>query len=264
MSSDSVPTITNNPLTAPTLFDRSINDPDLEIHLFSDSLFKSRQKGDLYNQAVDLYKLGFAYFKKNILALAKDCFEESVGIIEELNRRHLLIFPKSGLGLCYEEEQNYDHALLNYIEALSICRDVNHSSEISLLIRIGGLYSQIGEYTDAILYFAEALMIARQSSELDTQASLLNYIATAYFSLGDLQLAIEHFKESLNIYYRLGNDEDYADVLFNLAVCLSETGEMASAIVLATQAQAILSDKSTDSVLTIDLKLNQWRAAFNK
>lgn len=264
MSGDSVPTITNNPLTAPTLLDRSINDPDLEIHLFSNSLLRSRQKGDLYNQAVDLYKLGFAYFKKQNNQLAKDCFEESIGIIEKLNRKALLIFPKSGLGLCYEEEENYDHALLNYIEALTISRELKHSSEKSFLIRIGGLYSTVGEYTDSILYFAEALMIARQSGELDTQASLLNCIATAYFSLGDLQLAMEHFKEALHLYQRFRNDEDYANVLFNLAVCLSEAGEIASAIVFATQAKAILSDKSPDSVLTIDLKLNQWRAAFKK
>jgi tetratricopeptide (TPR) repeat protein len=104
---------------------------------------------------------------------------------------------------------------------------------------LAGCYLMLGQFTQAIGLFEQALAIARQISDRDAEGTTLGSLGTCYYALGQIPRAIELHEQALAIARETGNRGSETMALGNLADCYSDLGQTERAIDLYEQALAI-------------------------
>lgn len=99
------------------------------------------------------------------------------------------------------EKRNEDYAALQLIESIWNHQEYLNFSDARLnlyQIRVE-LLNKLKDYTEAIRFAQEGLMIARLDQNVDRQFELLSSLGEAYAGLGSLQKAIGYFQEACEL-----------------------------------------------------------------
>lgn len=191
--------------------------PVLETAIHSEnfglySLYKdiARSYGELkqYTQAIDYYtrSLDIAkFYNKNYRDIVK-----SVSFTEE----DILL----SLGDAYYDSNNYQKAIDNYQESLSIYRKDKRDlgTEGSILWNLGNSYFALDNYQQAIASYQESLSIFKEFKSPSSQASLLSNLGNSYFAIKQYQKAIDAYQQALTIKKELGDRQDVPELIQNL------------------------------------------------
>lgn len=116
------------------------------------------------------------------------------------------------------------------------------SLEISALSCLGKTYQDQENYQEALLYFDAALRAAREVENLVQEASILISLGYAYVRLGDYDEAIEALETSAQIASMLDNDVIEAYAIGNLGYAYSFIGRYDEAIALLAKALPAFQD----------------------
>jgi tetratricopeptide (TPR) repeat protein len=160
-----------------------------------------------------------------------------------LTNPSLQIGQLDNLGLCYGSLGAYQTAIDRHSEALAIARDIrNRQSEAAILGNLGNCHYRLGAYQTAIDRHSEALAIARDIRDRQSEAANLGNLGNCHSDLGDFQMAIDRYTEALAIARDIGDPQGEGINLCQLGNCDSDLGDHEKAIDRYTEALAIARD----------------------
>jgi adenylate cyclase len=166
---------------------------------------------------------------------AVNYFQDCIKILElmELERERLtqlseicnrLAFSQATLGKRKEAE-------INLNKALKYCRKVKDKDNESLiLMNMGNLYGDMGQWDKAIEYFNNCLSITDRLGNLKRKASILKGIGLACLFKGDTSTGYSYLKKSLRICKEVTDENTYALLLNNLGIYYDMLGKWEKAI----------------------------------
>lgn len=105
------------------------------------------------------------------------------------------------LGVTYADQNDYAAAITADKQALTIAQQLNDSdSEVLLLNSIATDYGQLSQYREALTFNQEALEIANTLNDPKTKLSVLYFLASTYGDLGRNQDALATYQQALSLY----------------------------------------------------------------
>src|SRR5215471_15375601 len=119
---------------------------------------------------------------------------------------------------------NFHEAVEKFKASLTLYQQLNHDhSDFNRYIAgdlqaIGRVYTESGDYAQALRYLNDALKIVEHLSDADSMANLQNSIGVLYLEQEDYSQAKKSFDESLRVYLSNNNQREAASVLLNFGV----------------------------------------------
>lgn len=137
------------------------------------------------------------------------------------------------LGVDYRYLREHEKAVQHLLKALDTeqeIRDGNPDPDnairlASALRLLGVVFSDIGNYEEAIRYYEKSLPYLEETHDEKSLAGTLMNIGTAYTHLGELDKSLDYYQQALPIY--LAHDEavDLTQLYFNMSTSYLENGE---------------------------------------
>ncbi len=174
---------------------------------------------DFNEQAKAARTLADAWYYKNDLYKALGFYKLSAEAEKELNgpQSENYVQRLSDIGYCYDALSQFDYAHENYEKALAIAEKINDVEEIAnILNNIGHVNFGQGNYSKAIGFFSQALVLDNERG-IDEYISIdLNNIGKVYYSWKKYDRAIEYYNEALEKAVIAGNISMQAIRLSNI------------------------------------------------
>ncbi|RLC36597.1 MAG: hypothetical protein DRH33_06730, partial [Candidatus Nealsonbacteria bacterium] len=135
-----------------------------------------------------------------------------------------LAFSQSIIGERKEAE-------INLAKALEYCREIKDKDNESLiLMSMGNLYGDMGQWDKAIEYFQNSLLNSDKVNNLRRKARAIKSIGLAYLFKGDTERGYKYLKDSLKICKEIKAEILYAMVLNNIGIYYDMVGEWENAV----------------------------------
>lgn len=116
-------------------------------------------------------------------------------------------------------------------EALRTLRELDDRHEEGVvLLRIGGLLWQIGNFSRSLVFYEQGLNVWRELGERLDEGNTLIEIGTAQGNLGNTNEALSYYNQALVIMRALGNRRQEGDALMGVGVSYLAWGEMQKAL----------------------------------
>ncbi|HEY6245441.1 MAG TPA: CHAT domain-containing protein, partial [Pyrinomonadaceae bacterium] len=204
----------------------------IEAYQHSKEAFeKAGRQRDLIYVLADM---GAFYFILEDYQKARNYSEQSIALAGKLKRENQPAgawpddFGRARavqtLGEIALREGSHTYALEKLQEAVALYERLSGTTRTydyylaSVYEALGRLYPELGDSRRALLYFNQALEIARKQSDQGLIAGLHNDIGYLYLDQEDYDQARAQFNESLRIYVSLKNQREEARELQNLGV----------------------------------------------
>jgi tetratricopeptide (TPR) repeat protein len=97
---------------------------------------------------------------------------------------------------------------------------------IIVLEAIGAAYANMSDYPNALDHFFRVHDLARELGEKEMVASALNNIANLYMQLSEWSKALVYLRDSLVIYEELNDKRGQAGALDNSCSCYCDLGRL--------------------------------------
>lgn len=162
---------------------------------------------------------------------------------EELNKRVLNVAKSRGgqpfyevyafnnLGLIYSETGNYNEALVHYEQALAVSRAADSKTvSAEALTNIGNIYQRLGDDRKAISFYEQALAIAREVKDISDTASNLLLLGAASRNLGEHKRALNCANEALSLARSAGDKAVEVVALSHIAADYARQGQTDKAL----------------------------------
>jgi CHAT domain-containing protein/tetratricopeptide (TPR) repeat protein len=144
------------------------------------------------------------------------------------------------IGTMHDFLGEYSQALELYQQALAIKKEHgDRAGEGSLLNSIGNIYYQQGEYSQALNFYQQVLAIRKEVGDLIGEGRTLNNIGLVYNSWGQYPQAIEYFEQALKIVRVASNFKGIGASLNNLGLVYSQLGQYDRAFKFYQQALVV-------------------------
>lgn len=167
-----------------------------------------------------LWLKGLIFSDKNQLDKALSCYQQSLTIFVELEKKVNTAFCLNAIGGIYGKKGELHLALKQFQECLKICNEIDNKRGKALsLSNIGVIYRKLGELSLALDYCKQDLALKKELKEEREIAYSHCNLGVIYCLQGELELALEHIKKSLKIREKI-ND------LRNLGYTLRCIGEI--------------------------------------
>lgn len=145
------------------------------------------------------------------------------------------------IGYIYSSLGEKKQALEYYKQALSIYRTVgNKGGEAATLHNIGSVYDSWGQRQESLQYYNQAVSLLRAVGDKAGEAITLNNIGLVYDSLGEKQKALEYYHQALFIYQLVSDKGGEATTLHNLGLVYSSLGKKQQALDYYNQSLQLL------------------------
>ncbi|MFK7805919.1 MAG: ATP-binding protein [Anaerolineae bacterium] len=101
---------------------------------------------------------------------------------------------------------DYYNALKSAEEAFQLYELLNQNElKSKLLIKVGGIYSELGDLAQGLKMLLEALDFFKEANDRKTQADILYRIGILHSLMENSNLAVENYLQSIEIYNELGH-----------------------------------------------------------
>jgi CHAT domain-containing protein len=142
------------------------------------------------------------------------------------------------VALLYAQSGQFRTAFDYASRALPLFRVAKDSlGEASALNYLGGMSDVLGDPQGALVYYSQALAIARASNNSRvTEASVLNNIGKIYNDLADWQKAIDYYNQALVLFRENQDKRNEAIGLHNIGVAYVALGDMQRGLEMLQQA----------------------------
>ncbi len=130
---------------------------------------------------------------------------------------NLINWPYWALGLAFGNIGEYQQAIVYSEQALSLARDQkDKESESSLLVNLGNNYGDIGKIDEAIKFYEQGLNIATEINHEHAKGNALSNLGHCYLQLGDALKAIKFLEQGLVVQRKSHDHRNEAVTLGNL------------------------------------------------
>ncbi|MBD2130112.1 tetratricopeptide repeat protein [Microcoleus sp. ZQ-A2] len=136
----------------------------------------------------------------------------------------------------------YTQSLNYYQQALAIAKELNDPDrEVTTLNSMARVYTRLGDYTKALDYLQQALARGQQSNNPDRKVTTLNSIGEVYENLGQYAKALEYLQQAVTIRRELNDPYGEATALNNIGEVYENLGQYPKALEYYHQTLAIRS-----------------------
>ncbi|ESA32197.1 tetratricopeptide tpr-1 repeat-containing protein [Leptolyngbya sp. Heron Island J] len=147
----------------------------------------------------------------------------------------------TGFGSIADSLGQYSQALDYYEQALVISREIDdRTGEGATLNNIGLTYHNLGQYSQALNYYEQALRIMRETGNPMSEGTTLNNIGGIYDSLGQYSQALDYYEQTLAIFREIGNRTSEGTTLNNIGSIYNGLGQYLQALDYYEQALRIM------------------------
>ena len=175
------------------------------------------QASDEKKEAYSLLALGKALAKSGSADSAISCFKQSVELLKKVGTSEEVGELLINQGNALNDANAYDEALTISLEAYKLFDQVNNKRGMSrALIVSGNVYRLLENYQKAVLNYSEAIAMCRDLKDENLEAACLNNLAICYGNQGLQDSALGYLKLAKNIHERTGNKSEVAKVLNNM------------------------------------------------
>jgi len=173
-----------------------------KIFLEKNYIKNHSQNKDIYYDLLETYnKLVDYYILRNEYYIAIDVYYSMINVAEVINDLEQIAKIFSEIGVLYQKSYNYSDALENFNKSKAIGRELADSIiVIDNIILTGDLFLHVGEYSNAIYKYYEAVVIAKFTDNLEEQSEAYVKLAEAFYILELYSKAIEYSNKSLDLY----------------------------------------------------------------
>jgi tetratricopeptide (TPR) repeat protein len=124
---------------------------------------------------------------------------------------------------------------------LTACRKLrDRPGEGAALGNLGMAYKNLGDARNAIEYYEQQLVIAREIG--DPHGNALNNLGLAHGALGDARKAIEYHEQALTVSHEIGDRRCEGNALGNLGLAHADLGDSLKAIEYHEQALKVMKE----------------------
>ncbi|MEL7330211.1 MAG: tetratricopeptide repeat protein, partial [Cyanobacteria bacterium J06559_1] len=143
----------------------------------------------------------------------------------------------NNIGSVYEFIGDKTEALTYYNQALTLAREIgDRSGESVVLNNMGGTYSALGEPEKALENYNQALAIRQQIGDVGGEASTLNNIGLIYDLLGEPEKALAYYNQALPQLRQVGDRAAEAKAIGNIAIVYQGLNRTEDALTYFNQA----------------------------
>jgi len=224
------------------------------IESFNTALSIDRETGNNESAGQDLWETGRIYYLRlSSLDEAMKWYKEAVSVFKGLGNREKTARVLLDIGLVYEQGGEYEPAKAKYLEGIKIAEEINDRSIYSRgTLYLANVAWRTGDYQEVFKYQRIALEVAAELKDRKQEAMAHNLAGLTYMNLGMLEKALEALSKSLSISTDTGDKLDAAAAYNNIGIVQRELGNL---------------DKSVESfsnALTIDTELKtKWGMAYD-
>lgn len=175
---------------------------------------------------------------------AQDSAKKSIGF--DINSKAAVLKEEAAFE---EKNSNYTKAIKLYIRAIE--EDGNAREKAIILNRIGRIYTYLGNYDEALHYYAQALDLSKKHADSMHIALVLNNIGIVHNKIGNTNKALKYFQQSLKIKQYLG--ENQASTINNIGNLYWRTGEFGKSLMEYKKSYQIAFDHLDSNEMAISL-----------
>jgi tetratricopeptide (TPR) repeat protein len=178
-----------------------------------------------------LNQLGEEYRSIREFESAKEYFQQSLELNQEISDRYGAAISYNNLGNAYTLSEQYQEAIDFYQRSLEIFQKIgDRYEEATSYNNLGNAYYSSGRYGEAIKFYQRSLEIKREIGSRSGEANSYNNLGNAYYSSEQYQEAIDFYQRSLDIYREIGDRYKEAKAYNNLGNAYYSSGRYGEAI----------------------------------
>ena len=190
-----------------------------------------RDKGNRVGEAAMLMQLAQAASKLNELPQALDHLEQCLELRKSLNDKKGQADALIKIVYIHSALRNLGRARDAYEECYALRLDIkDEAGQVECFNSRALLAVHEGRMNEGITLHLEALKRLRQGNDMKTCAEVLNNIGVCYSLSGDYGNSAAHLEEAQKLMQHLELDANEAKVLINMATCACEQQDYNSAI----------------------------------
>ena len=166
------------------------------LEFFNKSVRYKEKLGNKIQISRAYNKLGNLYVRKGDKKLALEYYENSLALSKEIGYNKGVVTSLTNLGNFFnsKENANYDKALDYHLQAIQV-EGVPDKKVLSYNYnRIGDLYLQKSDYSNALRYYRQQLLVARTDGDEAEMLKAYQGISEVYAKRNDYQKAYEYYQ----------------------------------------------------------------------
>ena len=166
------------------------------LEFFNKSVRSKEKLGNKIQISIAYNKLGNLYVIKGDKKLALEYYKKSLSLSKEIGYSKGVVTSLTNLGNFYNSKGNvdYDKALEYHIQAIREEWDPEKKTLSYNYNRIGDLYLQKSDYSNALRYYRQQLLVARNMGEDEEMLKAYQGISEVYAKRNDYQKAFEYYQ----------------------------------------------------------------------
>lgn len=109
-------------------------------------------------------------------------------------------------------------------------RSLGDKSLIKIVLdKLGSIYNRLGEHHQAIVYYEEALALARETGDRAGEGKTQGYLGKLHYDLGNIRVAIGLLEQALAIMQEVGDRQNEGIILLHLGSAYKNYGNLCRA-----------------------------------
>lgn len=185
------------------------------------ALRMAEKLGDSARIGTLLLTIGLVYSEQPAtLDTARNYYLRVIEIAELLEYNDLMGLGLINLGEVYMEKEELDSALFYFEKSLTVVTSpIDIAASLSF---IGSINSEKGDFREAIIYYNDALELAREANGQREEVGILLGLAATYENQENHSRAIDYYKQAESIAEEIGLNQELSGTYEGLAHCYAE------------------------------------------
>lgn len=200
---------------------RLASDFESALENFGEAL-KIYKNIDIKGESRVLNSMANVYLNAGNFTDAIRYFDDSIFLLESIGDNEFEASVLSNRGLAHQQKGDYDSALRNYIQSLSLHISNKKPIPYYLYNNIGIIYLEIGNYEAALKYFFSALKSEENEGNIIEASYTTANIGRTFQYMGDFTNAITYLSEAAIIMKKFGDIQGVSQVYSNLGKTFSK------------------------------------------
>ena len=164
---------------------------DKALRYYFESLSLREASGNDEGISIVLNNIGLIYYRLRNYKKAKEYYQKSLHVKNKINDTYDLDLLLINLGLIYVNLHQLDSAIDYINRGLNVCgKNCSYRALVSSKRGLAELFKESKKFSEAKIYYEEALQIARNSKNRFEQAGILMSLSLIHIKLGEPMKAL--------------------------------------------------------------------------
>lgn len=176
-------------------------------------------------------KLGDINLTMGNVENAKDYFDKSIKLAEDIKDKKLLMHGFYNMGIFHSRQSRFELAQGFFRKSIALCnKKVDKKEHAMILNSLGDIYFRLSDYEKALKFFEFAKKLAQKTNDKTNISLVMTSIGNVYKYRGDYERALSCFNDSLLIFEEIGYKTGIAIARENMSIIYLNQGDYNKAI----------------------------------